>query len=242
MATHLKVGGTQAYQLYREVEPVPPYPRIDPQRRRDENPQPQSEQRGDKNDHVRRRFDAMRKLIDELMKVSGISRVDYLTAVNELTEQGFLILENELLEQLLGLNFTADELSEVIEQISQRGVLPDLQPGRLLSETRNFFPVYIFGLSEYNFCFPPLHLSAVNPVPLLIEKIESQGYCIAETERLRLDFRPGEPLGNRHDLVVSISVLVGGSEVDDGGRRVILYSRPDQGYSLYADKQIDLSI
>ena len=241
MATHLKVGGTQAYQLYREVEPVPPYPRIDPQRPKDENPQSRSEQRGDKSEHARRRFDAMRKLIDELMNISSIGRADYMTAVNELTEQGFSILEHEFLEQLAELNFTADEMSEIIEEISQGGILPDLQPGRLLSEAHHFFPVFIAGLSEYNLCFPPLHLSAADPSPLLIEKIESQGYHITEKNRLRLEFRSDEG-GGDHNFIVAISVLVGGSEVDDEGRRVILYPHPDRGYSLYADRQIDLSI
>ena len=242
MATHLKVGGTQAYQAYREVEPVPPYPRIDPQRPRNENSQPQSEQREDKSEPTRRRFDAMRSLIDELMQVNEIGRVDYQTAVNELTEQGFLILEAELLEQLSGLKFSAGEINGIIEQLSRQGILPDLQSGRLLAESRNFFPVFISGLSEYSLCFPPLHLSAADPLTLLTEKIESQGYYIVEKNRLRIDFRPGDSVENSHDLIVTISVLVGGSEIDDGGRRVILYPRPDRGYSLYADKQINLSI
>ncbi len=144
MAPQLKVGNTQAYQLYREVEPVPPYPRIDPQRPRDERSPAQGDSRNSKNDHVRRRFEAMRKLIDELTTDAGIIRVTYQTAVTEMTELGFSILEAELLEQLLALKFIPDDIAGIIEQISQREILPELQPGRFLSEKLNFFTGFGF--------------------------------------------------------------------------------------------------
>ena len=242
MAPQLKVGNTQAYQLYREVEPVPPYPRIDPQRPRDERSPAQGDSRNSKNDHVRRRFEAMRKLIDELTTDAGIIRVAYQTAVTEMTELGFSILEAELLEQLLALKFIPDDIAGIIEQISQREILPELQPGRFLSEKLNFFPVYTAGINEYNLCFSPLHFSVSDPSPLVFEVLDAQGYFVSEKNRLRLDFRRDDTLAASTALVLTLNVLVGGSEVDDGGRRVILYQRPDQSYALYADKQIDLSI
>ena len=47
---------------------------------------------------------------------------------------------------------------------------------------------------------------------------------------------------NEKLLLLDISILVAVSEIDESGRRVILYQRPNQSYALYADKQIDLSI
>lgn len=242
MGNQFKIGATQPYQLYREVEPVPPYPRIDPQRPRDEYPRQQRESRDDNSEHARRRFDAMRKMIDELTTADEVGRVDYLTAVHGLTELGFTILESELLNQLLELNFSADNLGGILEQIAQRGMSSELQPGKLLSPEHNIFPIFIPGLSEYNLILPPLPIPVeLFPAPL-IEQIETQGYAMTDKNRLHLDFRFAED-GHAHDeLVIMISVLVGVSEVDDGGRRVILYRHPDRGYALYADKQIDLSI
>ncbi len=242
MATRLKVSGAQAYQLHREVGAVSPYPRVDPQRPRGEDSPARREGRGEKRGHVRRRFDAMRRLIDILMKESTINRVDYLTSIEELTELGFSILEKELLEQLLTLGFSTAELNSMLGQIAQKEVVPDLKPGRLLAEAHSFFPVYVSGLSEYNFCFPPLSLSAAHPLPALSEALESHGFYVTEKNRLRLDFRVGGGADSGVDLTLTISVLVGGSEVDEEGRRVVLYRRSDHRYALYADKQIDLSI
>lgn len=242
MATNLRVRGTQAYQLYREVEPVPPYPRVTPQKSRDEYPRQQSEQRADKADHVRRRFRAMRQLIDDLKEVTGLARVDYSTAATELNDLGFLIAETELLEQLLELKIPVEEIEKLFQQLSSRSVSPTLGAGHNLSAADNFFPVSVVGLSEYNLHFYNLHVQAGRKSEQLLEKIETAGRFIAEKNRLRLDFRsarlPGEPL----TLQLDISILVGVSEVDEASRRVILYQRQDQSYALYADKQIDLSI
>ena len=239
---NLRVAGTHAYQPYREIEPVPPYPRIDPQRPRDEYPQQQSEQRADKDDHARRRFRAMRKLIHELKKTTGISRVDYSTAEAELSDLGLSILENELVEQLLDLKISLVEIDAVLQQIRQRPTVPDLKAGHDLSEAYNLFPVFIVGISEYNLYFQSLQVQLSSKSMQIREKIASDGRFISERKRLRLDFQKAGLSKNIDALNLDISILVAASEVDEAGRRVILYQRSNQNYALYADKQIDLSI
>ena len=238
MATNLRVSGVHGYQLYREVEPVPAYPRIDPQQPRDEKPQPQLEQRADKDDQVTRRFKAMQTLIDELTEAAGITRVDYLTTETELNDLGLSIAENELIEQLLELKISLEEIDKLFQQIRQQHKVPNLGAGHDLAEADNFFPVFIAGLSEYNLRFQNLQIQTDHKIQRMVDSLEKNGRFMTDKNRLRLDFqKEGDNL-----LQLEISVLVAVSEVDEGGRRVILYQRPNQSYALYADKQIDLSI
>jgi len=242
MATNLRVRGTQAYQPYREVEPVPPYSRINPQQARDEYPQQQSEQRADKTDPVRRRFRAMRKLIDELKEMTGLARVDFLTAEAELKALGSLIAETELVEQLLELKISQREIDELFQQLRNESGSSTLEAGHNLSESDNFFPVFVAGLSEYNLHFQNLQVKIERNNDKIIEKIETSGRFISEKNRLRLNFHSATSPGDRLALQLDISILVAVSEVDEARRRVILYQRPNKSYALYADKQIDLSI
>ncbi len=242
MVTNLRVGGTRAYQLYREIEPVPPYPRVDPQQPKDEYPHQQSERRSDKDDHIRRRFRAMRKLIDKLQEFSGLTRVDYLTTETELKALGVSIVEEELVEQLLELKISSGNIEELFQQVPQGAVSPQLGSGQTLSDHNNFFPVFVAGLSEYNLHFPNLHIFSDHKPEQIIKQIEENGRFISEKNRLRLDFCYSGTLVETTTLQLNISVMVAVSEVDDAGRRVILYQRPNKTYALYADKQIDLSI
>lgn len=236
---NLRVAGPHAYQPYREVEPVPQSPRIDPQQPREEYPQQQHEQRADKDDHAQRRFRAMRKLIHELKKSTGITRVDYFTAETELNDLGLSILESELVEQLLELKISLEVIESLLQQIRHRPTTPNLEAGLSLSEAYNFFPVFIAGISEYNLHFHKLQVQISSKSTQLSETIDSYGHFISEKNRLRFDFKK---LPTSEDIELDISILVAASEVDDGGRRVILYQRSNQSYALYADKQIDLSI
>lgn len=242
MATNLRVSGTYAYQPYREVEPVPPYPRIDPQQPHDEYPQQQIKQRTDKDDHAKRRFIAMRTLIDELTEAAGITRVDYLTAETELNDLGLLIAETELIEQLLELKIPLEGIDDLVQQIRHSPEIPDLAAGHDLSETDNFFPVFVAGLSEYNLHFQNLKIQIAEKNKQITDGLEDNGRFVAEKNRLRLDFQKMESKDDIDTLQLGINVLVAVSEVDEAGRRVILYQRPNQSYALYADKQINLSI
>jgi hypothetical protein len=243
MTTNLKVSGTYGYQPYREVEPVPPYPRIDPQQPRNEYPQQQSEEkRLDKDDHAQRRFRGMRELIEKLQKSSGMIRVDYLTTETELNDLGLAIAEKELIEQLLQLKIPLEGIDGLFQQIRHRPATPDLGAGHDLSETDNFFPVFVAGLSEYNLRFQNLQVQVDQNCNQIVENIEKNGRDVFEKNRVRLDFLRATAPEDIAILQLNISILVAISEVDEAGRRVILYQRPNQSYALYADKQIDLSI
>jgi hypothetical protein len=243
MTANLRVGGVHAYQLYREVEPVPAYPRIDPQQPREEHPQQQHEKRADKDDQATRRFVAMRTLIDELKETTGIIRVDYSTTESELHDLGLSIAEKELIEQLLELKISLEEIDKLFEQMRQRPTTPDMGAGHDLSEADNFFPLFIAGLSEYNLRFQNLQVHADLKTEQMSDNLDKNGRFVTDKNRLRLDFQQMTASSGDKDLLkLDISVLVAVSEVDEAGRRVILYQRPDQSYALYADKQIDLSI
>ncbi len=242
MATNLRVGGTHAYQPYREIEPVPPSPQINQQQPRSEYLHQQSEPRADKKDHAQRRFRAMRNLIDQLKETARITRVDYFTAETELNNLGLAIADKELIEQLLELNFSLEEIDGLFQQIRQKPTTPDLEAGHKLSETNNFFPVFIPELFEYNLCFQKLQVLSGNTDGRIIENIEKDGRFVSEKNRLRLDFRQTAMPEEVEKRQLNIRILVAVSEVDEAGRRVILYQRPNQSYALYADKQIDLSI
>ncbi len=242
MATNLRVGSAHAYQLYREVEPVSAYPRIDPQQPQDEYPQQQSGKRADKEDQHRRRFRAMRDLIDQLKKSAQITRVDYFTAETDLNDLGLLIAEKVLIEQLLELKIPLDGIDGLFQQIRQRPATPDLRAGPGLSEASNFFPVFVAGLSEYQLCFLNLQMPSGLKSSQIAQGIESEGLFVYEKNRLRLEFRHSAMSGTAEQLQLDIRVLIAISEIDEVGRRAILYQRPDQSFALYADKQINLSI
>ncbi len=242
MASNLKVGGINAYQPYREVEPVSSYPRIDPHQPRDQYPQQESLTQNEPTDQARRRFRAMRKLIDRLKENSRIVRVDYLTAEQELCEFGRHLVEEELVQQLLTLKFPLESIEAIFKDLGLQLEHPDLQTGGTLSEVDNFFPVYVAGLSQGLLCFNNL------PVPELLisdhitNEIRSDGQFVMEKNRIRLEFRdPPAPGGkDRHRL--NIRLLVAITEMDEEGRRAFLYQRADLDFALYADKQISLSI
>ena len=242
MAANLRVEGLRAYQPHREVEPVPPYPRINSQQPRDEYPHQNGEQRADRDEHARRRFRAMRTFIDKLKKDQSIARVDHLTAEKELNALGLEIAENELARQLLELKLSVEGVEEIFLQIRERSAAPDLQVGEPLLEDDLLFPVFVAGLSTYHLCFLNLQLLSTHKSSALTKGIETEGRFVAEQNRVRFDFRPLAGIAGAGGLEMDIRLRVAISEVDDAGRRVILYRRSDRSFALYADKQINISI
>ncbi|MCW8893938.1 MAG: hypothetical protein OQK50_02170 [Deltaproteobacteria bacterium] len=242
MATNLRVGLTHGYQPYREVEPVPAYPRVDPQQPRDEYPRQQTSQRADKDEHARRRFRAMRQLIDKLKESETLVRVDFFTAETELHDLGLAIAEQELIEQLLELKILLEPINDLFQQIRQQAAAPELESGLIHSQAASFLPVFVAGLSEYNLNFKQLRISSGNNNHEIFDAVNKEGRFVSEKKRLRLDFRAFPADDNTQMLLLNICVLVAVSEMDEDGRKVLLYQRPNQTYALYADKQINLSI
>ena len=236
MASNLRVGSTHAYQPYREVEQVEATPKINSQQQRDGQTQ-QQRSKQHKGGQTVRRFVTMRKLIDALIEVTEISRVDYHTVQSELNDLGLAILEVELIEQFLQLNIALDDIDDLLQQIRQQVVIPTFEAGDHLIAEHNFFPVFVAGISEYNLCFDQLRLPKFDLSTRIGENLDIIGRFIEHKNRIWLDFHQ-----TADAVVLKIMVHVAVSELDDAGRRVILYQRQDQSYALYADKQIDLSI
>lgn len=240
--TKLKVGHLHGYHPYAEVEPVQPYPRIDPQQSREEEQRRQSSVRGERDDFVQRRFWAMRQLIERLKAEAKIVRVDHAQAEAELTEQGLVLAEGSLVEALLEFRLTPPGVEALMQQIRQGAVLPELQAGSPLRAERELFPIFEPGMSEYNLCLQALQLDPSADLLQLVAEGESEGRFVQEKGPLRFDFQSLPTTAKDGPPLLTIEILVAASEIDNNGRRAILYQRMDGSYALYSDKQIDLSI
>jgi len=240
-----RVGTFKAADIHREVEPVKPYPRINPQQQRQDGYQQQdAEQRPDDNNKARRRFTAMRELIEEIKNQAQINRVDFNTANQELIDLGLLIAEEELISLLLQLNVPLAGIEDLTQQLRQQSISPTLVSGRNISSTSKLFPVFVENLAEYLMRFDDLLVTMGPQRSDIFDEINNDGRFVVEHNRLRLNFTrvaalPAVPGGA---LNLSISIQLGAVEVDENGRRAIFYQRPDQSYGLYSDKSISLSI
>lgn len=247
MPDYIRNNATLVPGLFREIEPVSPYPRIDPQQpRRDDYPEQRSQNQSDQDDRARRRFMSMRELVDKLQQESQISRVDYLTAEMEMHSQGLAIAEAELIDQLLKLKIPLQGIEELFQQIRQQSSRMQLASGRILgADSFPLFPVSAAGLTEYALHFPDLLLQSDRQNQRISEAIQEHGQFTSEAGRLNLSFRrssTGSDAADKGQLELDIQVLVGASELDEAGRRAILYPRSENHFGLYADKQINLSI
>lgn len=239
MATNLRVGGTYGYQPYREVEPVPPYPRVNQQQPRDEYPHQQASQRTDKEETARRRFNAMRRLIDKLKDSQRIVRVDYFTAEKELQDQGLNVLDQKFGELLQILGLAPSAVDGLVHQLHEKSPAAVIESGPSLKKEDNFLPEFIPGLTEYHLNFKQLDLLAADCPERIRSSIEADGYFFFEQNHISVDIRPSNLMGL---LALTVSTLVAAGETDEEGRKVLLYQRTQQSYALYADKQINLSI
>lgn len=240
--TNLRVTDTQGYLLYREVEPVQPYPRIDPQQPQDERTRNQDESRAKKDDMARRRFVAMRALIERLKTVGRIERIDYHALVSELTKVSIGIAERELFDLLRKQQVPNDGLGHLAAQIRDRIAAPELSFGPLLTADRSILPSYSQGLSEFLLCYSGLELLPGQEGPLLIEAIGGDGLYSCAAGQLRVEFRPQVRTQYDTALEVDIRILVGVGEMDEANRRAILFERSSGVFALYTDKLISLSI
>jgi len=240
-----RTGVIRPGDLNREVVPVSPYPRINPQQQRQEGySQQQPEKPFDEDRQVRRRFTAMRELIEQLKKLATISRVDYNTANQELVKRGLAIAEEELITLLLNLKIPLASIDELVRQLQLRRASPTLTSGRDISQEDTLFPIFVDQLSEYLVLFDELQVIPGEKNKLLVDEITNHGRYHVELKALRLTFsRPATvpPLGWK-SLDLAIGIQVGAVEIDENGRRAIFYQRPDKSYGLYSDKAINLSI
>jgi hypothetical protein len=240
MATNLRIGQLHAYQSHPEVEPVSPYPRVDPQQSQEEPHQQQNESRQKMADQTKRRYRAMRQLVNELKNdVRSIQRVSYLTAEQELKELGLQLIERELPLLLATLKIPQTEIIACFEEIKTHKNDAELCSGESLQAEVNPFPVFVRGLVEYVFRFAAFPFRS--EVLLQRLKDENKKKFVLRKGPLALVFfiAPQEIT----QLWCQLYAQVGVCEIDDDGRRVIFYAQStSEHYSLYADKALDFSI
>jgi hypothetical protein len=240
-----RVGIIKSGGLFREVAPVSPYPRINPQQQKqEEHREPQEHRRPDENLKARRRFTAMRELIEQLRGKVQISRVDFNIANKELIDIGLSIAEEEFLAQLLRLKIPLPSIEDLLQQLKQRSAQPNLVKGRNISAADNPFPVYVAELAEYVMRFEGLQVKVAGRSREIIDEINKNDHFTVSHHRLRMEFTrsAGLPAESNESLNLNVSILVGAVEVDESGRRAILYQRQNQEYGLYSDKSLSLSI
>ncbi len=236
--------GPSSRTLFKEVEPVAPYPKINPQQQQyEDNSREEGEKYSEKDEPLRRRFKAMRRLIEKLQESQQIGRINFMTANHELRSQGLAIIEEELLTQLLLLKIPLASIDELFQQLQHAPPETAMVEGLKFSPTNQLFSISAEGLSEYNLVLSNLSIRTSSHDSDLNDALAQEGRFVAEKDRLRLIFRQNQD-GNTSGNVVllDVNVQIGAVEIDEDGRRVILYQRPDQSFGLYSDKQIDLSI
>ncbi len=240
---YTRVGPVRNPNIFQEVEPISPYPRVDPQQQKSDQRRRYPRERGrDEKDQRRRRFTAMRRLVGTMKGASRFQRVDFNTADREMRDAGLKVAEEELIAALLQLKFPLRHIEQLFQELRRNPPRTILSAGRrLLAGNRLIVPESPEGLSEYNLVIQDLLLPSNPQNSVISEDLENSGRYVYEQERLRLSFSWSDsPPSDR--LKLTLSILVGAVEIDDGGRRVMVFQRPDQSYGLYADKQIDLSI
>lgn len=240
-----RFGNLKSADIQREVPPVTPYRRIDPKQERQEGyPQQEAEKRPDGGNLSRRRFTAIRELIEILKDQTQITRVNFNTANQELTDLGLAVVEEELLPQLLQLKIPLASIEDLIRQIRQQGPAPKLVSGRSIPPDTDLLPVVVKDLAEYVMRFDNLQVGTGTQHSDIFDEINRDGRFSVEYEQIRLNFSRVAtlPVGPGDTLNLTISIQVGAVEVDENGRRAIFYQRPDKSYALYSDKLLNLTV
>lgn len=238
----LRVTETQGYLLYREVEPVQPYPRIDPQPPQDEKPRGQDQARGKKDMNLRRRFIAMRQLIDRLKEFGQLERINYSTLVNNLGNIGVAHADKELFELLQAHQVPTEGLNRLASQIRPLIDTPDIGFGPALDAEHNVLPYFSRGLSVVQLRYLHLELLSGQEGPVLVDAIARDGSFHCATSHLQVKFQPQVRAQVDSALEVDIRIMVAVGEMDEENRRAILFQRSPRVFALYTDKQISLSI
>ena len=238
----LRVTDTQGYLLYREVEPVQPYPRIDPQQPQDEKHRGQDQARGKKDMHLRRRFIAMRQLIDRLKEFGQLERINYSTLVNNLGNIGVAHADKELFELLQAHQVPTEGLNRLASQIRPLIDTPDIGFGPALDAEHNVLPYFSRGLSVVQLRYLHLELLSGQEGPVLVDAIARDGSFHCATSHLQVKFQPQVRAQVDSALEVDIRIMVAVGEMDEENRRAILFQRSPRVFALYTDKQISLSI
>jgi hypothetical protein len=238
----LRVTDTQGYLLYREVEPVQPYPRIDPQQPHDEKPRGQDQPREKKGGQPRRRFVAMRQLIDRLKEIGHLERINYAVLVKDLGTIGIAYADKELFDLLQAHQVTMAGLDHLAAQIRSLMSNPDVGFGPPLDAEHNFLPYFSRGLAVVQLRYLRLELLPGQEGPVLVDAVARDGSFRCATRYLQVDFQPQVKAQYDSALEVDIRIMVAAGEMDEENRRAILFERTPGVFALYTDKQISLSI
>jgi len=238
----LRVTDTKGYLLYREVEPVQPYPRIDPQQPHDEKPRGQEQTREKKDGQPRRRFVAMRQLIDRLKEVGQIERITYPALLKELGSIGVGHADRELFDLLKAHQVPPEGLNHLAAQIRNLIATPDVGFGLPLDAEHNVLPYFSRGLAMVQLCYLHLELLPGQEGPMLVDTIARDGSFRCGTRYLQAEFHPHVKAQYDSALNVDIRIMVAVGEMDEENRRAILFERTPGVFALYTDKQISLSI
>lgn len=246
MTDYIKIPTSPMQSLWRGIEALSLSSRINPQPPHHEGSSPQqSDSAEERERRPRRRFVALRRLINELKESAQITKVDFAIADAELHSLGLAVVEEKLIQQLLQLKIPLHSIEQLLPQIDQNRARVSLGRGRsITSAALTLFPVSAEGLAEYNLKIEELKVRIERFDSKIVTEIDQEGFYVDEQNRLRLIFyRRGAARGEASELLeLKISVLLGVIENDEASRRAILYQRADKSYGLYADKLINLSI
>ena len=238
---YTRLGPIRATYSRSEIAPALPAARIvrrpNPQEQSNSYPQQPSEQRS----RARRRFKAMRRLLNRLKQQRGFQRVDFNTAEKEMRAAGRQLVEDHLTAALGPLLHPAELHAVAAEWRSQLPSAPTKAGRPLLHAEALGFPTAPLGLCEFQLEVTALHLEPSQLIAPARATLKEENYLAQQSGPLRIQVGRPDPQ-HPDNLVVRLEVSIGVVEIDPAGRRVILYQRPDQSHGLYMDKPIDLKV
>lgn len=233
---------------FKGIKPISPYQRIAERYQPfDERPQQATEKRPPLAERPRRRFLAMRNLIDSLKQDHPIQRIDYISAEQEIRALGLATINKSLPPLLSELGLSNNATKKIISLVEEQTPFLQLRNRSSIARLdRSLYPNIGNGLQVLNLDLPDLSLPMIDfSCVILVERCQN-GPISLTLSNLYLTINsldkitPHTP--RQQSFQLTLSIPSGVIEIDKTGRRAFLYQRADKSFGLYADKQINLEI
>lgn len=230
------------------IKPIIPYQRIAERKKPvQERLQRDKDNQQGVTEHHKRRFIAMRNLINRLKKDHLIQRVNYMSAEQEIRELGLATIKKNLSQLLSELGLSNNATTKVVSTVDDH--TPLLQLKNSLSPPKidhTIYPDVEYGLQSLNLELPEISLPMIDFSCVIVVNHEQNKPITSTLSNLYITINsldetiPATPRPQSFQL--SVSIASGVIEIDTTGRRTFVYQRADKSFGLYADKQINLEI
>lgn len=233
---------------FKEIKPIIPYQRIaEKYHPVDERRQQTAKKQSTLTDRPRRRFIAMRNLIDSLKQDHSIQRIDYISAEQEIRVLGLTTIKKSLPSLLSELGLSNNATKQIITLVEEHAPLLQLRNRTSIAQLdRSLYPEVGDGLQVLNLDLAELPLPMIDfSYVALLERCKN-GPITSTLNNLYLTITNLDEIATQSSpkpsCQLTLSITSGIIEIDTTGRRAFLYQRADKSFGLYSDKQINLEI